>query len=115
MDPQKPALSRSALSCERKGGRVSIIAHEETPTGAGRNRLSLLLSLPLANVSLAGANLPPKATRLFIPRGNSSAGQFKVTGSQFRVGWEDCSPERNLTPGKRGVPLPPRSSQEVPA
>lgn len=105
MDPQKPVLSRSALSCERKGGGVTIIAHEETPTGAGRGRLSLLLSPPLANVSLGGANLPPKAMGFLIPRVNSSAGQFRVPGSQFRVGWENSGSTEPL--GKRGVPLSP--------
>lgn len=46
MDPHKPALSRSALSCERKGDRVSIIAHEEIPTGM-EEMISLSFFLPL--------------------------------------------------------------------
>lgn len=59
-----------------------------------------------------GAKLP-KAMGSLIPRGNSSAGHFRVPGSRFRMGWEDsCFPERNLTLGKRGVPLAPTRSAQ---
>lgn len=75
MDPHKPVLSRSALSCERKGDRVSIIAHEEIPTGM-EGMISPSFS-PFGQVSFTRARFPPKPMGIgFFPFGGRAA----VTG-----------------------------------
>lgn len=76
--------------------------------------ISLLLSPPLASVSLLGTNLRTKVMKFLIAREKHTASQLKVPDSPFRVGWKNsCSPERNLTVGKRGVPLSLQGRQEV--
>lgn len=84
-DPYKPALSRSALPCERKGDRVSIIAHEEIPTGMEKI-ISLCFFLPNANAPLFGGRTD----------GKPSYARFGAPGS--RAGWEDsCSQKSPLS------------------
>lgn len=93
VEPQKPVLSRSALSCERKGDRVSSIAREGTATGVAEMVLLSSCLHPLWPIRPV-----LKAMGFPSPRGNFSAGQFRVSSSQFRAGWEDsCFSDYSLT------------------
>lgn len=92
----------------------SALLHMMKPPRGLEEVISLLLSPPLASVSLLGTNPRTKVIKFLIAREKHSAGQFKVPGSPFRVGRENSgSPERNLTVGKRGVPLSLQRRQEV--
>lgn len=55
--------------------------------------ISLLLSLPVASVSLLGTNLLTKVMKFLIAREKHSAGQLKVPGSPRRVGWKNPVPQ----------------------
>lgn len=90
MDPHKPVLSRSALSCERKGDRVSIIAHEEIPTGM-EGMISLSFFLPLWPSVLHSGKIPNEADgHWLLPLWGTRSSHWEVWKGEWVPRWEGC-------------------------